>query len=316
MDDGSSFPEVDFTRLNNVAALEAYFENARIGSTLSNYGNQPGNCMLEPPIMYSQDLETQPYFEDAAYHVLDLQQLTGIPIRDWEEAGYCYEATMSDLIAAFAWHKERGVPWDFSLSEHCSFDEEDFYHSSNHFSYSQTPSRPSRDMALIFAEASRELALYNKQWTLVQQRQTTCGAPAPGIPWPSKAPSFSRQDLYERSPEVRSSEDLPKFTAHKFFCHAFGLHPIWNFQDDFGHGICFVTGETKATKVEKLNGLRNQLKLEKVRWHEDKMKAAFGEKVANDECVKEVWAVVISLKNKVEQELEYLRVQAEGNKTT
>jgi hypothetical protein len=312
-----SFPEVDFARLNNVAALEEYFENARIGGTFQTYGSQPDNCILEPTIMYSQDLETQPYLEDAAYHVLDLQQLTGIPIRDWEEAGYCYDATISDLMAAFAWHKERGIPWDFSFSEHRSFDEEDFHHSSSHFPYSQAPSRPSpQDMAVIFAEASRHIALYNKQWTLVQQRPTMSGAPAPSIPWPSKASSFSRQGLYERSPEVTSTEDLPKFTAHKFFCHAFGLHPIWNFQDDSGHGICFVTGETKDTKVEKLNGLRNQLKLEKVRWHEDKMKAAFGEKVANDECVKEVWAVVISLKNKVEQELEYLRIQVEGNKTT
>jgi len=302
-----SLSEIEFMRLNDVAALEN-FENFRIHGTFSNYGSQLDHHLVEPPIVYSRDLETEPYFDDPAYNSLDIQQLTDISIQDQTETSYLSEATMSSVMAALLWHRERGILWDFSPSELRCFDEEAFHSSSIPCPYSQSTSRaPPQDFGLLFIEASRQLVLYNKEWTLVQQRPTLSGAPAPSIPWPSTAPSFSRQDLYERSPEVKSSDDLPKFTAHNFFCHAFGLLPIWNFQDDSGHGICFGMGETKDTKVEKLNGLRNQLKLEKVRWHADKMKAAFGEKVANDECVKEVWGVVISLKNKVEQELESLR---------
>lgn len=53
------------------------------------------------------------------------------------------------------------------------------------------------------------------------------------------------------------------------------------------------------------NGLRDQLKLEKVRWHEDKMRAVFGVDARSEdyECVQAVWEVVIDLKERAEREL-------------
>jgi len=103
-------------------------------------------------------------------------------------------------------------------------------------------------------------------------------------------------------------ERRPRFIAHRFFCHAFGIHPLWNSQDNSGFGLGFVTGEANDATIKNLNGLKNQLKLEKVRWHEDKMKAAFGEKTASDESAKEVWTAIMGLKAGVENELEKLRV--------
>jgi hypothetical protein len=159
-----------------------------------------------------------------------------------------------------------------------------------------------------FTEASKQLELYNSRWTSIHQRTAT--SPPPSIPWPSKAPSFSREDLFKGDISIGPlpSEHLPRITAHRFFCHAFGFHPLWNSQDDSGFELGFVTGEAKDTTIKKLNGLKNQLKLEKVKWHEDKMKAAFGEEAAVDECVKEIWSVVIGMKGKVEKELARLGI--------
>jgi hypothetical protein len=46
--------------------------------------------------------------------------------------------------------------------------------------------------------------------------------------------------------------------------------------------------------------------LEKVRWHEDKVKKLFGEEAVKDERVKAVWKVVMDLKARVGDELEEL----------
>ncbi len=64
--------------------------------------------------------------------------------------------------------------------------------------------------------------------------------------------------------------------------------------------------DEKRDKIAKLKEMRRQMKLEKVRWHVDKMKAVFGPTVATNERVKAVWSVVINLRDIVEQELEAL----------
>ena len=59
-------------------------------------------------------------------------------------------------------------------------------------------------------------------------------------------------------------------------------------------------------RTRNLKDLREQLKLEKVRWHEDKVKRLFGEEAVKDERVKVVWKVVMDLKARVGDELEEL----------
>lgn len=65
-------------------------------------------------------------------------------------------------------------------------------------------------------------------------------------------------------------------------------------------------GDGTKDKVEKLRELRSQMKLEKVRWHEDKMKVLFGPSAVMGERVKAVWSVVIDLRDRIERELDAL----------
>jgi len=53
-------------------------------------------------------------------------------------------------------------------------------------------------------------------------------------------------------------------------------------------------------------GLRRQLKLEKVRWHEDRLRAVFGDAAAREDRAKAVWGVVVELKRGVDEALEGL----------
>ena len=55
------------------------------------------------------------------------------------------------------------------------------------------------------------------------------------------------------------------------------------------------------------------MKLEKVRWHEDKMTVTFGPAVATQERVKAVWSAVIDLRDVVEQQLEALQSLGEAS---
>jgi hypothetical protein len=66
-------------------------------------------------------------------------------------------------------------------------------------------------------------------------------------------------------------------------------------------------GDGTKDKVEKLRELRSQMKLEKVRWHEDKMKVLFVPYAVLNERVKAVWSVVIDLRDRIERELEALQ---------
>jgi hypothetical protein len=69
----------------------------------------------------------------------------------------------------------------------------------------------------------------------------------------------------------------------------------------------FASDLERWKSVEGLKGLRRQMKLEKVRWHEDKMNAIFGPAAATQERVKAVWSAVINLRDQIEQELEALQ---------
>jgi hypothetical protein len=66
-------------------------------------------------------------------------------------------------------------------------------------------------------------------------------------------------------------------------------------------------GDGTKDQVAKLKALRSQMKLEKVRWYEDKMKVLFNPSAVLNEMVKAVWSVVIDLRDKMERELEALQ---------
>lgn len=291
--------------LNDFAILEQNLGNVRLGESFSH----PDEWMLESSLSYyhdhDHDLESAMDIDDPYDHLV-MQYPPGYPHGEGSgDTGFYVESRL-DFIAA-AMGQLGGTPF-VNKFEPMNPRNEDFYNfPHSFFPHSQVPpaffpqeSRPvQKDIKPVFEEASKTLELYNNLWSSIHQR--TSSSPPPTILWPSKAPSFSRADLLTGTAVL--SADLPKLTAYKFFCHAFGIHPLWNTRDDSGFELGFVTGEAQEKTTQKLGGLKNQLKLEKVRWHEDKVKAVFGEEAAGDECLKEVWGVVIDLKARVEKEL-------------
>jgi hypothetical protein len=98
-----------------------------------------------------------------------------------------------------------------------------------------------------------------------------------------------------------------RWTTHTFFVEAFGFRPLIEMDQNNDAIFAFVSEEGTKDKVARLKEFRRQMKLEKVRWHEDKMKALFGPTVATNERVKAVWSVVINLRDRIEQRLEALQ---------
>jgi len=165
-------------------------------------------------------------------------------------------------------------------------------------------------------EAKDRLNLYNQSWATIQalKSQTTKPAQKPQIPWPSIS-SRSKPLRYLRK-AIINDEELPaikavKWNTYRFFCYSFGLVPIYCYNEDasrndFDFEIGKLLGKDEkgmGSGKERLKGLREQLKMEKVRWHEDRVRGVFGEEWARDECVKAVWASVQELKARVETEL-------------
>jgi hypothetical protein len=68
-----------------------------------------------------------------------------------------------------------------------------------------------------------------------------------------------------------------------------------------------VSDHERRETIARLKPFRRQMKLEKVRWHEDKIKAIFGPAIATHEKVKAVWSAVIDLRDMIDHELESLQ---------
>jgi len=162
----------------------------------------------------------------------------------------------------------------------------------------------------LSSRAKSQLDLYNKQWKETQA-QAAEGAASPStqaslpIPWPKASSIRTRQFQRELVGTTAAPETLAwKWATHAFFVEAFGLRPVFNRDEknEATFGLASDHGRTKT--LAKLKALRRQMKVEKVRWHEDKMKAAFGLAAATHEKVKAVWGVVINLRDIVERELE------------
>ncbi|KUJ08560.1 uncharacterized protein LY89DRAFT_788922 [Mollisia scopiformis] len=140
-------------------------------------------------------------------------------------------------------------------------------------------------------DSKAQLDRYNKWWTDAQAKTSTTPAVLDGV----------LRFLPSTPPSPQSEPDW-RWAAHKFFCLAFNLQPLSIPQQDTSDFLTFTAPPTQATT--NLRALRAQLKLEKVRWHEDKLRSLFGDAVARDERSKSVWSAVIGLKETVERALE------------
>jgi len=163
------------------------------------------------------------------------------------------------------------------------------------------------------SRAKSQLDCYNKRWEEIQAQSAEVSSAlspsaSPAIPWP-RASTIHRSQ-FQAGPNAGNAtlETLSwKWSTHAFFVEAFGLRPIVETDENNETMFSFASDLERWRSVEGLKGLRRQMKLEKVRWHEDKMKAIFGPAAATQERVKAVWSAVINLRDQIEQELEALQ---------
>ncbi|KAE8449196.1 hypothetical protein EG329_008363 [Mollisiaceae sp. DMI_Dod_QoI] len=140
-------------------------------------------------------------------------------------------------------------------------------------------------------EAKSQLERYNKWWTDIHSR--------------TKSAKPSLETILFLSPSTNPGQDW-KWNAHEFFCLAFHLRPRSIPQQDTSPRLTFTPHPSSSASSLRTNlhALRAQLKLEKVRWHEDKLRSIFGDEIARDERSKAVWSAIIGLKGEVERVLE------------
>ncbi|KAH9218564.1 hypothetical protein DL95DRAFT_405607 [Leptodontidium sp. 2 PMI_412] len=160
-------------------------------------------------------------------------------------------------------------------------------------------------------EATTQLEGYNRSWAEILSRPprtslstSTALARPISIPYPSVLNSSS-------SPETPETETTSQaWASHAFFCHAFNLNPYLEPPPPNSPlsppQPAFSTSGSRESQIRDLTGLTNQLKMEKVRWHEDRLTSVFGAVAAREERAKTVWGVVIDLKRGVDEALELL----------
>jgi hypothetical protein len=144
---------------------------------------------------------------------------------------------------------------------------------------------------LSAAEAKVQLDLYNKKWHNIHAIQAPALASAPvsartaqQIPWPLILPEMLGNALHRIERIESSMKSYLNFgwNAHELFCLAFDFILSWNNQEGSDAVFNFVSHDDE-NRTRNLKGLREQLKLEKVRWHEDKVKKLFGDEAVKDE---------------------------------
>ncbi|KAE9372110.1 hypothetical protein N431DRAFT_466393 [Stipitochalara longipes BDJ] len=164
-----------------------------------------------------------------------------------------------------------------------------------------------------FSRAKIELDLYNKQWEEIHAEvaEALASSSAPtllAIPWPQPSPIHTHQFQVEFNELNAATESLVwKWITHALFVEAFCLRPIFKKDEKNEATLGFVSDHGRRETAARLKALRRQMKLEKVRWHEDKVKATFGPAVATHEKVKTIWSAVINLRDMIKQELESLQ---------
>lgn len=164
-------------------------------------------------------------------------------------------------------------------------------------------------------EARTKLEEYNKRWAEILSRPlntsqsgSTALTRLINIPYPPLYDSLS-DPTAPTAPSTTS--DLQAWATHAFLCHAFNLTPYLEPPPPTSPlsppQLAFSTSGSQESQIRDLTGLKIQLKMEKVRWHEDRLKAVFGAAAAREERAKGVWGVVIDLKRRVDEALELMQ---------
>jgi hypothetical protein len=140
--------------------------------------------------------------------------------------------------------------------------------------------------------AKGALESYNKSWTLAQ---STAKPPllAQHVPWPTRFQPNSQNPLSRADYRV---------LVVQLFSTPFNIHCIFepNASSRTPH-LVLLTNSPQSEKAAMLNALQAQLKLESARWHQDKMRALFGNAVAAHELVKLVWTAILELNMEVKK---------------
>lgn len=121
------------------------------------------------------------------------------------------------------------------------------------------------------SRAKSQLDCYNKRWKEIQAQSaevSTALSPSasPAIPWPKASPLHRNQ--FQAGPNAgnATAETLSwKWSTHAFFVEAFGLRPIVETDENNETMFSFTSDHDGWKSVERLKGLRRQMKLEKVR---------------------------------------------------
>ncbi|KAH7370557.1 hypothetical protein BKA65DRAFT_488699 [Rhexocercosporidium sp. MPI-PUGE-AT-0058] len=163
----------------------------------------------------------------------------------------------------------------------------------------------------VVREAKAQLQEYNRRWAEILSRPPStshCTSTALAQPISIPYPYISKSSPSPEIPETTSISQA--WASHTFFRHAFNLSPYLEPPPAnlplSPPQFAFSTSGSPERQMRDLMGLRNQLKMEKVRWHEDRLKAVFGAEAAREERAKGVWGVVIDLKRGVDEALELL----------
>lgn len=144
---------------------------------------------------------------------------------------------------------------------------------------------------------SQLMTQYETAWS-----RTPITAPSSALPWPSPDLSASAVDRPTRDIELalEIQEDLSKQREWNVFCFfalAFGLSPQW--VKDGGQNLRFELAGWHNKDVD-LVGLKKQVRIEKVRWHPDKL----GKRNMSSEDMeraKSVWVAVGRVGEEVEK---------------
>jgi hypothetical protein len=173
-----------------------------------------------------------------------------------------------------------------------------------------SPEATDLDMNDLY-NAKIQLDLYNSRWKEIQAEHTEPStALFPSIPWPELSPPDNNSfRLRFKIRDTTTQALVWKWATYSFFVSAFGFWPLFERDANNEAKFDFISecGDGTKDKVAKLRELKNQMKLEKVRWHEDKMRVLFGPSAVMSERVKAVWNVVIDLRDRIERELEALQ---------
>ncbi|KAK0127576.1 hypothetical protein ONS96_007107 [Cadophora gregata f. sp. sojae] len=155
-------------------------------------------------------------------------------------------------------------------------------------------------------KAKLQLEEYNKRWESILSRPPNAPSSSTAIARPITVP-YPVLSSTASSSSTPTPSTSPAWATHIFFCHAFNLtpylepHPLKSpLSPD---RLAFYASGPRESQIKDLMGLRSQLKMEKVRWHEDRLRAVFGDVAAREERAKAVWAVVVELKSGVDEAL-------------